>query len=69
RAIKVTERTGKPIYVSSINENDELLIITKNGKTIRTGVAAIPQKGRNAQGVKLIDLDEGDLVVSVTRIS
>jgi DNA gyrase subunit A len=68
RAIKVTERTGRPIYVSSIEENDELLIITRNGKTIRTGVAAIPQKGRNAQGVKLIGLDEGDFVVSVTRI-
>lgn len=68
RAIKVTERTGRPIYVSSIEESDELLIITRNGKTIRTGVAAIPQKGRNAQGVKLIGLDEGDFVVSVTRI-
>ena len=69
RAIKITERTGRPIYVSSIEDKDELLIITRNGKTIRTAVASIPQKGRNAQGVKLIGLDEGDLVASVTRIS
>ncbi len=69
RAIKVTERTGRPMYVSSIDEKDELLIITRNGKTIRTSVASIPQKGRNAQGVKLIELDDGDQVVSVTRIS
>jgi len=69
KAIKVTNRTGKPIYVSSINENDELLIVTKSGKTIRTNVSQIPKKGRYAQGVKLIGLDEGDLVVSVTRIS
>lgn len=69
KAIKVTERTGKPVYVSSILEKEELLIITKNGKTIRTDVSHIPKKGRYAQGVKLIDLDEGDSVVSVTRIS
>ncbi len=69
RAIKVTERTGRPIYVSSINDSDELLIMTRNGKTIRTAVSAIPSKGRNAQGVKLIGLDEGDLVASVTRLS
>ncbi len=69
RAIKVTARTGRPIYVSSIDQSDELLIMTKTGKTIRTPVASIPQKGRNAQGVKLIGLDEGDLAVSVTRIS
>jgi len=69
KAIKVTERTGRPIYVSSINEGDELLIITKNGKTIRTDVSHIPKKGRYAQGVKLIDLEEGDSVASVTRIS
>jgi len=69
RAIKVTERTGRPIYVSSIDQSDELLIMTKNGKTIRTPVASIPQKGRNAQGVKLIGLDKGDMAVSVTRIS
>ncbi|MGC8645536.1 MAG: DNA gyrase subunit A [Thermoplasmata archaeon] len=69
KAIKVTERTGNPIYVSSISGDDELLIITKNGKSIRTEVSHIPQKGRYAQGVKLIDLEEGDSVVSVTRIS
>jgi DNA gyrase subunit A len=69
KAIKITERTGRPIYVSSINEEDELLIITKNGKTIRTDVTHIPRKGRYAQGVKLIKLEKGDSVVSVTRIS
>jgi len=69
KAIRVTERTGKPIYVSSIKEEDELLIITRNGKSIRTDVSHIPKKGRYAQGVKLIELEEGDSVVSVTRIS
>lgn len=69
RAIKVTERTGRPIYVSSIDDGDELLIMTRNGKTIRTAVSAIPKKGRNAQGVKVIGLDKGDVVASVTRLS
>lgn len=69
KAIKVTSRTGKPVYVSSINKDNELLIITKNGKTIRTDVSHIPTKGRYAQGVKIIKLESDDYVVSVTRIS
>ncbi len=69
KAIKVTGRTGKPIYVSSIKDGDELLIITKLGKTIRTDVSHISQQGRYAQGVKLIKLEEGDSVASVTRLS
>ncbi|MEM0128167.1 MAG: DNA gyrase subunit A [Thermoplasmatales archaeon] len=69
KALKVTDRTGKPIFISSIRGDDELLLVTRNGKSIRTDVSHIPQKGRYAQGVKLIGLDEGDSVVSVTLIS
>lgn len=69
KAIKVTERTGAPIYVSSIRDGDELLVITRMGKTIRMDVSHISQQGRYAQGVKLIGLEEGDTVASVTRLS
>ncbi len=69
KALKVTERTGKPVYVTSIEQDDEFLAITKTGKTIRVKVSTVPAKGRYAQGVKIIDLDEGDYVVSVSRIT
>ncbi|MEM0073255.1 MAG: DNA gyrase subunit A [Thermoplasmatales archaeon] len=69
KALKVTERTGKPIFISSISKEGEFLLVTRNGKSIRTDISQIPQKGRYAQGVKLIGLDEGDAVVSVTLIS
>ncbi|MEM0130325.1 MAG: DNA gyrase C-terminal beta-propeller domain-containing protein, partial [Thermoplasmatales archaeon] len=69
KALRVTERTGLPIFISSINEEGELLLVTRNGKSIRTHISQIPQKGRYAQGVKLIELDGGDAVVSVTLIS
>jgi len=69
KAVKITERTGKPVKIVSVNENDEMLVITKMGKTIRVVVSNIPVKGRYAQGVKIIDLDDGDYVVSISRVS
>ncbi len=69
KSVKITERTGKPVKIVSVNENDELLVITKMGKTIRVLVSNIPMKGRYAQGVKVIDLDEGDYVVSLSKVS
>ncbi len=69
KAVKITERTGKPVKIVSVNENDEMLVITKMGKTIRVVVSNIPVKGRFAQGVKIIDLDEGDYVVSISKVS
>lgn len=69
KAVKITERTGKPVKIVSVNENDEMLVITKMGKTIRVTVSNIPVKGRYAQGVKIIDLDEGDYVVSISKVS
>jgi len=69
KAVKITERTGKPVKIVSVNENDEMLVITKMGKTIRVVVSNIPVKGRYAQGVKIIDLDDGDYVVSISKVS
>jgi DNA gyrase subunit A len=47
---------------------DEIMIITKQGVIIRSSVAQIRVTGRNAQGVKLVQLDDKDLVTAVARV-
>jgi DNA gyrase subunit A len=47
---------------------DEIMLITKTGQTIRAPVSGVRVAGRNTQGVKLMDLDAGDLVTAVARV-
>ncbi|MDR0305032.1 MAG: DNA gyrase subunit A [Chitinispirillales bacterium] len=64
--IKTSERNGKVINIMNPNEDDDLLIITKNGIIIRVCVAKINVIGRATQGVKLMNLDTGDKVIDVS---
>jgi DNA gyrase subunit A len=65
KTLNVTTKTGKPVISIILAGNEEnLFITTKNGVTIRISLEAIPQLGRNTQGVKVIKLDEGDKVIS-----
>jgi DNA gyrase subunit A len=65
KTLKMTKKTGKPVIVEILYGNEENLIITtKNGITIRLNPEKIPQIGRSTQGVKAINLDKGDKVVS-----
>ena len=66
--LKVTEKTGELVALKSVDEDDELMIISKNGIIIRSRVDDIRETGRVAQGVKLINLDEGDKVAAVAKI-
>ena len=66
--LKVTEKTGELVALKSVDEDDELMIISKNGIIIRSRVDNIRETGRVAQGVKLINLDEGDMVAAVAKI-
>jgi DNA gyrase subunit A len=52
-----------------VDEKDEIMIITRKGIVIRTSVDGISTMGRNTQGVKLINLDEGDVVSTIARIA
>ncbi|MDR1687439.1 MAG: DNA gyrase subunit A [Clostridiales bacterium] len=69
RVYKVTEKTGNLVGVVLTNEADELMIINSQGVIIRINVANISTIGRVTQGVKLINLNEGESVVSVARIA
>ena len=54
--------------VTCVSDNDEIMVITKSGITIRTPVSGISIIGRNTQGVRIMRLEQGDEIVSVTRV-
>ena len=66
--IKTTERNGKVVGLLDVRETDELIMITKGGKVIRTPVNTIRVIGRNTQGVKLFDIGKADKLISVARV-
>ena len=66
--LNVKEKNGFLAGIKVVNDDHELLIITQNGIMIRTNVKEISRTGRNTQGVKVMNIDEGDKVVSLARI-
>jgi len=66
--IKITEKNGVVAGIKIINEQDELMIITKSGIIIRTPVKGISVIGRNTQGVRMMNIENGDSVGTITRI-
>ena len=66
--IRTTEKIGKMLSIKEVVDSDDLMIITENGIMIRQPVAKIRTIGRATQGVRLIKLDEGDSIASVTRV-
>nr|HQH11003.1 DNA gyrase C-terminal beta-propeller domain-containing protein [Candidatus Sumerlaeota bacterium] len=66
--IKVTERNGDVISIKDVIDDDELIMLTQQGMSIRTYVKLMRVISRNTQGVRLINLQEGDKIVAVARI-
>jgi DNA gyrase subunit A len=66
--MKASDRNGALVAAHSVHEHDALMIITHQGVMIRMPVDGLRVIGRNTQGVRLIDLDEGDRVVSATTV-
>jgi DNA gyrase subunit A len=66
--IKATERNGPVVYAYQVADQDQLMIITEQGKIIRIKAEDISVIGRNTQGVKLIDLSAGEKVVGVAKV-
>ena len=66
--VKTGEKTGHLISIMEINDNDELVIITNSGMVIKQGVKKIRVMGRATQGVKLINLKEGDSIADVAKV-
>ena len=68
KTINITEKTGKLISVQAVTDDNDLMIINRSGLTIRTSADQIRVAGRATQGVKVIDLREGDSIASVTAV-
>ena len=67
--MKTTDKTGPVIGVQQVTAEDQLMLITNIGKIIRLRIKDIRVIGRNTQGVRLIDLEEGERVVSLARLA
>ena len=67
--MKTTDKTGRVIGVQHVTEDDQLMLITNIGKIIRLRIKDIRVIGRNTQGVRLIELEEGERVVSLARLA
>jgi DNA gyrase subunit A len=68
RTIVTNERNGKVVFVSQVSDEYELIITTEHGMTVRIPVRDIREQGRNTMGVRIMRLNEGDKVVSVTQV-
>ena len=66
--VQVTERTGPVVGVQVVEDADEIMCITAQGIAIRMPVAKIRVTGRIAQGVRVVNLDEGDKVAAVAKV-
>ncbi len=67
--MKATEKTGRVVGVQQVTDEDQLMLVTNTGKIIRLRIKDLRVIGRNTQGVRLIDLEEGERVVSLARLA
>ncbi len=68
-AIKQSERNGEIIQIKPVSDKDDLMIITDKGQVIRTQISGISLLGRNTQGVRLINLKDGEKVVAIEKMA
>lgn len=69
KTIHVTEKTGSLVGLLAVEESDDMFITCVSGVTIRTSVESIREAGRATQGVKLINIDEGDSIAAIARLA
>ena len=69
KTINITDKTGDLIAIKNVTDADDLMIITKSGLTIRMAVSDIRVAGRATQGVRLINIKEGDSIAAVSVVA
>jgi DNA gyrase subunit A len=67
--VKRTQKTGDVVGIKTVADEDELMVISDQGKIIRLRATDIPIQGRSTQGVRLISVEEGERVVAVGRLA
>jgi DNA gyrase subunit A len=68
KTINITDKTGSLVAIKSVTDENDLMIITRNGITIRIKVADLRVMGRATQGVRLINVSETDDIAAVTKV-
>ncbi len=68
-SVKVTDRNGPAVSFHQVRDGDEIMVMTAEGKILRTKVDDVREIGRNAQGVRLIVMEEADRVVGVAKLA
>ena len=68
KTINITEKTGQLISIKAVTDDNDLMIINRSGLTMRTSVDQIRVAGRATQGVRVINLRDGDAIASVTAV-
>ena len=66
--VKTSDKTGKMVAIKEVTDTDDIVVITNRGVVIRQHTADVRVAGRNTQGVRLIRLDEGDMVADVAAV-
>ena len=69
KTINITEKTGDLVAIKTVTEDNDLMIINQSGITIRMNITDIREAGRATQGVKLINLREGDTIAAVSVVA
>ena len=68
KAMQLTDKTGGLVALTTVSDDDDLMIINRSGVTIRLKVSQLRVLGRTTQGVKLIDLRGKDYIASITKV-
>ncbi len=69
KTLNITDKTGNVVAIKNVTAANDLMIITQSGLTIRLSVESVKESGRVTQGVKLINLREGDSIAAVSVVS
>jgi DNA gyrase subunit A len=67
--IHTTDRNGHVVGVAHVRDQDQVMLITQQGKVLRTVMADVRAIGRATQGVRLIEIEPDDRVVSIARLA
>ncbi|MDD5639916.1 MAG: DNA gyrase subunit A [Candidatus Pacebacteria bacterium] len=69
KTAKITAKTGSVVKIEIIQEQEDLIVISQKGQTIRTKISSIPKLGRDTQGVRIMKIKEGDKVASAVCLA
>ena len=69
KTLNITEKTGSLVAIKNVTDENDLMIINRSGLTIRMAVAGIKVAGRATQGVKLINIKDGDAIAAVSAVN